>query len=737
MVEVILPRASTTVDPSQIAQAVADYEEANPLQGSEVISALGYDPISPTELDAALGDVVTESDLTGYERTANKNANSGYAGLTATGTITASAQRYQSKTTVTATSPVAAPFPLAHGQDLGFDTRLGAFAAALPSSPSTAQTAQAFNRLTIQWSDLYGTFGTNPLTIQRGGFPINGMALDFVCDVPFGRYTAFWVGDSIGWQIIQTKTSGEYINSPSDFTSVQAAADASWYEPFFVPGNSTVVVPCLDGDIQDALNKIALWLIPESSLVDIQVAAGLFNLSQNVTVEGASSQSIKISDAGEDTLTLSSFGAITGTTGAYDVTLNLGDATLAVVGKTLAITNATGTGSFEALNGLFRITGKTGNQITIRVPFPLAGFTASLTTATLRAARTVLDFSTTSNNVAFIYRGQNGDGSGLAVNMDLHAIMGAGPSTGSAHFVDSGAKVSLAQRAGSNGFEFGIRTVSGGHITAVGTIWTNLAQPIYALSNSYIQIVNGWVTNFTGTGMSAVYNSTIAGSGAIIAGGSRGVQANYESSIAMAGCILRDFSIEAILAQDGYVLATSCSVLRYGESAAIGGIRSVRGGFIDFGSSTANTAVTGNDLRAEFGGVIRAVSATYARVSPAVNVRSNSGGLIYTSDTPTTKIPLELSTGASIFTGVREGSVVANVASIPAGGTATVTIPVTGVLSNTRHLAMLGDNVNLAGLIYSIRVSATDTVTLTLFNPTGAAIDPPNGAYRAIVWEAP
>lgn len=77
----------------------------------------------------------------------------------------------------------------------------------------------------------------------------------------------------------------------------------------------------------------------------------------------------------------------------------------------------------------------------------------------------------------------------------------------------------------------------------------------------------------------------------------------------------------------------------------------------------------------------------------------------------------------------REASATWDPASVAAGASVTTTVTVTG--------AALGDRANgsfslaLGGLILSAAVSATNTITITLFNPTAAPIDLASGTVRA------
>lgn len=533
------------------------------------------------------------------------------------------------------------------------------------------------------------------------------------------------------------RTALETVRSPTveKYGTVQLAADAASSLPFFAQETTTIVLTCAGTDLQATYDKAALWALGRSTLLDIQVESGDFTLPDTVNIENPYGGRIKISDAGEDALTLVSMGAITGSAGNYSIPLTVSSAAAAVSGRFLAITATTGTGSFRALNGLHEITSVVGNVVTIKVTCRTTSLTATLATATLRLPKTII--RAPANNIPFIYKGRNGDGSGLVVTVGLRCVVGSGTGVGSAHFVDSGAKVSLAQRSGVSGFQFGIRTVTGANVTAVGIIASNCETGVYALSGSQIQPTGAFITGCSGAALVASYGSTIAASTTVLAGNNRHVDIDG-GTLAFANGFAEDSVVEGLLcANGGYILATNTQVLRYSENIAQGGVRATKGGFIDFGSSTANTAVTGNDLRAENGGLIRVVGSTFGRASPAVNTHSNNGAFIYTSDTPATLTRVERfavgSDGATMIA-QRSATLLQDVGSIPAQSTATFTITVPGVsLSANNETNVDWNGGSLAGIILQARVTAADTVTVQLHNITAAAIDPPSRTYRAVV----
>lgn len=80
------------------------------------------------------------------------------------------------------------------------------------------------------------------------------------------------------------------------------------------------------------------------------------------------------------------------------------------------------------------------------------------------------------------------------------------------------------------------------------------------------------------------------------------------------------------------------------------------------------------------------------------------------------------------------GSRTYDVPSISAGGTQSFTITVPGCKADQGQTVQLGVPSSFStSLVHSAFVSANDTVTVVLYNPTGGAIDPASGTYTARV----
>jgi len=79
-----------------------------------------------------------------------------------------------------------------------------------------------------------------------------------------------------------------------------------------------------------------------------------------------------------------------------------------------------------------------------------------------------------------------------------------------------------------------------------------------------------------------------------------------------------------------------------------------------------------------------------------------------------------------------EGSATYDPPNLAAGATTTTTVTVSGATLGWD--ASVAFSLSLSGLVMTAYVSATDTVTVVLFNPTGGAIDLTSGTLTAWSW---
>lgn len=85
-----------------------------------------------------------------------------------------------------------------------------------------------------------------------------------------------------------------------------------------------------------------------------------------------------------------------------------------------------------------------------------------------------------------------------------------------------------------------------------------------------------------------------------------------------------------------------------------------------------------------------------------------------------------------LFLSVLNGSETFDPASIAAGATLTNDITVTGAALG--GFTLVAPGVSLAGLVMTSYVSAADTVTVVLYNPTGGAVDLASSTWKAKVF---
>ena len=84
---------------------------------------------------------------------------------------------------------------LVAGRGYFIDTTSAAHTVVLPTTPNVGDT--------IQIRDYAGTFGTNNLTVDRNGKPIQGSATDLTVAVERAAFTLVFYNDTQGWVLKQ------------------------------------------------------------------------------------------------------------------------------------------------------------------------------------------------------------------------------------------------------------------------------------------------------------------------------------------------------------------------------------------------------------------------------------------------------------------------------------------------------------------------------------------------------
>jgi hypothetical protein len=192
--------------------------------------------------------------------------------------------------------------------------------------------------------------------------------------------------------------------SAGDFASAQAAADTAAGKVFFVPAGQTVTVqvptPVAPAapDIQTTLNNISRWRMGDGAFINVVVPCGTYNnVTKGISVTHAQGKQLSlVAGCSASIYNLASSAVTILNTGAasHALTITLVDASTLGVGDYLRITGAAGTGEYRAAQGLWRITAKSGNAVTLSVPDHRAAINAmTLTAATLQRPPVTLKFA--------------------------------------------------------------------------------------------------------------------------------------------------------------------------------------------------------------------------------------------------------------------------------------------------------------------------------------------------------
>ena len=283
----------------------------------------------------------------------------------------------------------------------------------------------------------------------------------------------------------------------------------------------------------------------------------------------------------------------------------------------------------------------------------------------------------------------------------------------------------------NGGMGLRISSTAGCHISN-GVSGVNTASGLYSNFNAMCDIS---LCLFVGNGrenVEAYGNSTIYGAGLWsvgcrgTAGNGRGLYAE-NARISAADCAITDNSggpVELYGAN-----STLDAPASYMTGAAGGGVR-VRSGasaVLSNGRPELVTAATGGEILIE-------------NVSPAptvagvarVNERANDGALVSTASGSSTGVAALAINGGSRVTFFKMVTQVFDCPSIPAGGQQSTTVTVTGA-AISGMVALANSNSMPAGVSLSAHIASADTVTVTLNNNSGAAIDPGNATLTVIV----
>jgi hypothetical protein len=138
--------------------------------------------------------------------------------------------------------------------------------------------------------------------------------------------------------------------------------------------SKTINVPNDYATLQAALDSLKNVWIPKDVTVTIQVAAGNYAITSPITINHPCGNQIQIIGANPVKTTISSIGTVSGSAGNYSVPINVASAAGMAVGQIVIVSNVTGSGNYSVINGAWKITAISGNQITVTNTFQGSSF---------------------------------------------------------------------------------------------------------------------------------------------------------------------------------------------------------------------------------------------------------------------------------------------------------------------------------------------------------------------------
>lgn len=181
-----------------------------------------------------------------------------------------------------------------------------------------------------------------------------------------------------------------------DYDTAQNAALAALGKVFFAPPASaiTLTIPTNCATLAAALTAIARWVIPDNTVVTIQIPTGAIALSASTVINHPYGAQIAIVGAATVTTTASAAGAVTGSAGAWAVPLTVASGTGIAANDYVILRNVTGTGRFRLFAGLCKVTSVVSNTVTITNTAKNAAWpTAALSTADITVIKTVITYT--------------------------------------------------------------------------------------------------------------------------------------------------------------------------------------------------------------------------------------------------------------------------------------------------------------------------------------------------------
>lgn len=329
-----------------------------------------------------------------------------------------------------------------------------------------------------------------------------------------------------------------------------------------IDSDLTISIPTDFSTINSALDHLQYCWIPEDITVTISILAGTYTYANRVYFYHPCGRQIKLSGATPVLTTITSVGAVTGSTGAWSVPITVTSSSGISANQYAILSDVTGTGDYYSINGVWKISNVTGNIITVTNTNQQATFpTFTVTGGNVIVPQTILHFTSSAGILA-----QNVpvcEISNIIVQRDS-----GGTTYGGITATGSGADITIGNYVGISGFGYGLHTLYGSHIGGESVYTSNSS-----IGGAYVQYGSSvtFDTRFISTGS--------AGSGLYVNTGA--------SFMAYAGGIFSGNGSVGLYAGNGSVYTIGTVV----SSNKADGIRAVNGGRIKFtsGISSYNT----------------------------------------------------------------------------------------------------------------------------------------------------
>ncbi len=404
-----------------------------------------------------------------------------------------------------------------------------------------------------------------------------------------------------------------------------------------IPPDATTVinVPADYPSLNDALAAIGLRFIPSTSFVDIMLASGPDTLAAASVFRHPCGERIRIKGTPYIQKSISSLQSVTGTPGAYLVTINVGDTTGIATGDYAVVAARGGTGPWQIHSGAWEITNvdTVSNRVTVKNTARNAAFpVTTLTSGTVNVLRTVLHYNG--------FDGVRVEGSKLGLLQNVMIVgNGAGDFSGinvAGHDGVGGSDI-IASKMNATGSLVCGEFVGVSGFGANGIV-CNHGSSVFANS---VACSNNGKYGFYAAVASAIEARECCGNG----NGTGGVIADYGGSAWVAGAqFCGNLGNGIFVFNGGHVIANEVACIantargvdaRFGDVDAelatcnyneTGGVLARNGSRLAFDGSTASFN-TGPGAEAYRGGVIRAEGITASNNS-TFGIFANMGGYI-------------------------------------------------------------------------------------------------------------